>query len=585
MRIGRKDGEMELRRDYVESFTGQIMPKTCKLLFQEENLIKQLRDENIKLKGRYQMMKCDLEEARDSLSSKDNIIQSMNQKINTIDQKLNEKDKVFTKIRLPVIILVLLLGITAYFTLNYYMLTEENNSKRLMEKEDLIKDLREQLRTLNHQINEKDKVIVDLNYKEKKKKQNNRENMNKEEKIEEKKELQKQIEDLKNQRQKLNHQINEKDKIISELKENEKNKKEELKIQLEELIRENNLLLLNIKYKSKYRDEEIEKRNKMIFSNQLLQNQNLETRFVLFGSDPDQLMTPNFIAYNDKLNLICVADYNNNRVQITDKNGSLIRSFHFDTPFGIEIIPSLHLLAVSSFNNHVIDIFDLSPLLSHHNKDDYEDHIYESLPLLYTIGEGYGRVLDDHFRFQCPMGIAYSEGKGILVISDYGNKRIEMYKIKRYGYEHHSFIPSLPFYPVHIAISSPGDLILISGLYNEDTPSNKNRLKIYKEKEGKWSSEGKIKLPPSSLPAYPMGVAIHSPLYYFVIADRDNNRILFFNLKTHELICSFQPTLPLNSSSYFQKPSGIRVDEEADLIAVTDIGTGAITLFQSPILL
>ena len=167
----------------------------------------------------------------------------------------------------------------------------------------------------------------------------------------------------------------------------------------------------------------------------------------------------------------------------------------------------------------------------------------EGVPLLYTIGKGRGGI-EDHFHFNRPNGIGYSEGKGILAISDFSNKRIEIYKIRRDGYEHHSFI-SLPIKPIHIAISSPADLILVSG---------GSKVMIYKaeeeeEEEGKkrgWKEEGEMRPPPSLQPPLksPTGMAIHSPLNYCVICDYDNNRILFFNITTRDLICSYQPTLP-----------------------------------------
>ena len=65
---------------------------------------------------------------------------------------------------------------------------------------------------------------------------------------------------------------------------------------------------------------------------------------------------------------------------------------------------------------------------------------------------------------------------------------------------------------------------------------------MYKEKEGKWSSEGKIKFPPLTST---IGVAIHYPLNYFVISDIDNNQLLFFNQTARDLICSFKPFLLL----------------------------------------
>ena len=344
-----------------------------------------------------------------------------------------------------------------------------------------------------------------------------------------------------------------------------------------------------------YSEEEKEKRNKMIFSNQLIQNQNLLSHFGSIGTDPfTHFNSPHFITYNDKLNIIAVSDWSNNRVKIMDKKGALIRCFPFQSPMGIAIIPSLSLLAVSSQSKDVIEIFDISPLLPlihNNNKNDplNNNKWEEGVPLLYTIGKGKGGK-EDHFHFNIPRGIGYSEGKGLLAISDYGNKRIEIYKISRDGYEHHSFI-SLPINPRHIAISSPADLILVSDL---------SKVMIYKaeeEEEGKkrgWREEGEMRPPPSLQPplTHPMGIEIHSPLNYCVICDYNNHRILFFNITTRDLICSYQPTLPpplppplppSSSPYYFQTLCGISIDEEADLISVSDVASHSISLFLSPI--
>ena len=122
-----------------------------------------------------------------------------------------------------------------------------------------------------------------------------------------------------------------------------------------------------------YSEEEKEKRNKMTFSNQLIQNQNLLSHFGSKGTDPfTQFDYPFFITYNDKLNIIAVSDLFNNRVKIMDKKGALIRCFPFQSPRGIAIIPSLSLLAVSSHAKHVIEIFDISPLLPPiHNNNNH----------------------------------------------------------------------------------------------------------------------------------------------------------------------------------------------------------------------
>ena len=339
-----------------------------------------------------------------------------------------------------------------------------------------------------------------------------------------------------------------------------------------------------------YSEEEKEKRNKMIFSNQLIQNQNLILHFGSEGSSPfTQFNFPLYITYNDKLNMIAVSDFGNDRVKIMDKKGALIRCFPFQSPKGIAIIPSLSLLAVSSQAKNVIEFFDISLLLPSNNNNDRSSHKKKkkkiSPPLHYIIGKGNGGKVK-HFHFNSPEGIAYSEGKGILAVSNYKNNRIEIFKLRRDGYENHSLIiPSLPFTPFHIAISSPGDLILVS---------DGSKVMIYKEEEeeeeGKkrmWREEGEMRPPPSLQPPVITirGIAIHSALNYCVICDYDNNRILFFNLTTRDLICSYQPTLPPPSSSsyYFQYPCGISIDEEADIISISDSGSNSISLFLSPI--
>ena len=155
--------------------------------------------------------------------------------------------------------------------------------------------------------------------------------------------------------------------------------------------------------------------------------------------------------------MMAVSDWRNNRVQILNKKGSLIRSFTIKSPNGIVIIPSLNLLALCSAGKHVIEMFDISPLLPFSTSNSIPYHkngpsVHHPLPLRYTIGNGKG---SDENQFNSPFGMAYSEGKGILALSDYSNKRIELFTIRRDGFERHSSIRSLAFNPNHIAISLP----------------------------------------------------------------------------------------------------------------------------------
>ena len=318
----------------------------------------------------------------------------------------------------------------------------------------------------------------------------------------------------------------------------------------------------------------------------------LNNNLIFQSNNRHKFNKPLYISYNDKLNMMAISDFIVNKVKIMDKKGALIRSFPIERPLGIAIIPSLNLLAVSSGDKQVIKMFDISPLLPIPPNNKKTSHIRHHddpslpLPLLYTIRKLSG-----------PMGIGYSEGKGILAISDSGNKRIEIYKIRRDGYDHHSFI-SLLSNPHRIAISSPGDLILFSAhtigkgnclvytiyIYKEGREESNRRVK---KKKILWREEGEIRAPPSLQPPLisPSGIAIHSPLNYCVICDGNNHRILFFNITTRDLICSYQPTLPPPSSSlYFHSLSGISIDEEANLISVSDVGSHSISLFRSPII-
>ena len=217
-------------------------------------------------------------------------------------------------------------------------------------------------------------------------------------------------------------------------------------------------------------NEENEKKNKFFFSNLLIQNENLLSHFGSQGSNLNQFNGPYYITFNNKLNLIGISDCYNNIVKITNKNGMLIKSFPVLCPTGITIIPSFQLLAVSSSGKQLIEIFDISSLYpysssnynnnnnknnnnqnnnnnnNNNNDNKYKDkdkfdfnpehknnnssHVNDPshpLPLLYTIGKGRGGR-EDHFHLNNPRGIAYSEGKGILAISDHSNKRIEYIK-------------------------------------------------------------------------------------------------------------------------------------------------------------
>ena len=544
---------MELNREYLETL--QMTKRSCKLIFpkdkmkiKNENKEKDYFQEDKKKEKEFKALKDDLFNLNEILDfneqlirEKEQIIHEKEDQIKLIDIHLIDKEKQINDLITQLESLVLK---------NYNLVKEKEEN--LLSKETQVSLITSKF---TYEIKLKDIQINDLIIQRKN--------------IEmEKEELFNQIKEFSNQLLiDANNQIKVKDENIKII-----NNENEIK-----------------KYCNEYSKVDKEKRNKLFFSNQLIQNQNLILEFGSKGIDPfTQFSFPYYITCNDKLNIIAVSDYSNNRVKIMDKKGALILCFPFKSPMGIAIIPSLSLLAISSNTKHVIEIFDLSPLLLSINNNpspaSYKKKKEEGLPHLYTIGKGIG-VTKDHFHFNAPMGIGYSVEKEILAISDSRNQRIEIFKIGRRGYEHHSVIHSLPFKPYQIAISSPGDLILVSDL---------SKVMIYKEEEeGKkrgWIEEGEMRPPPSLQPPLTSvrGIAIHSLFNYCVICDLNNHRILFFNLTTRDLVCSYQPTLPppLSPSSshyYFQKTCGISIDEEANIISIADSGSHSVTLFLSPI--
>ena len=141
-------------------------------------------------------------------------------------------------------------------------------------------------------------------------------------------------------------------------------------------------------------------------------------------------------------------------------------------------------------------MFDISPLLTHPISINST-----RLPLQYTIRKENEKLEDDSL---IKLSVAYSEGKGILVVSDEENK-ILIYKIRRDGYEYCSSLLLLLF-PHNIAISPLGNLILYTA---HDNKNDKYYVKILKEElkiakinnkrvmNREWKEGGEIKSPPS----------------------------------------------------------------------------------------
>ena len=243
----------------------------------------------------------------------------------------------------------------------------------------------------------------------------------------------------------------------------------------------------------------------------------------------------------------------------------------------------------------MVEIFDISDLVDK-NRDSIIYNLEETPPLKYIIENG---SEESNPRFKQPMGIGYSEEREILAVTDFFNKRVELFKINEEKYEEHSSV-SLTFYPNHVDLSADGNLLLISGsgvgggeviMYKYQPnfqPSDDQTTEIIENNNEKWVNVGKILPPPSLHPPLksPRGLSIHSSRKYFAICDFDHHRILFFHLSTHELnfFCSYRPTFDLSPYSIiFKELSGISIDEDDDVIAVTDLSTNSVLIFQAPL--
>ena len=307
--------------------------------------------------------------------------------------------------------------------------------------------------------------------------------------------------------------------------------------------------------------------NKYLITNQLVENLNLISNFGSKGKKNNQFNCPNYLSFNDRLNLLGVSDLNNERIQIFNRKGTLLRTFPIKFPKGIMIIPSLHLLAIVSQLTNEIQIFDISQT----EKLNKKKIIKDPFPLCYSIGK--------KDKLNLPTGLGYSDHKKLLAVGNYGEKNIKIFSIKKEGYNIHSII-NLSSKPSYIALSTPGDHLLVSSIDNS--------IKLFKwsaENEGekmKWKDEGPILLP-SFIAKFrdPMGVAIHSSVLrsYFIICDC--SKFNFFDLTTRKLIFQYRPSANISKVPFFYRLWGISVDDEANLIAVSDHHSHSVSVFRS----
>lgn len=335
-----------------------------------------------------------------------------------------------------------------------------------------------------------------------------------------------------------------------------------------------------------YTEEEKQKWNGYFFGNKLENTENMISNFENFK---EKYGNPHDLSYHHSENIVAISDFATNMIALLDNKGKLLFIQKIKQPRNIELIPSLNILIIA-FVSSAVEVYDITPIREKQHTAEAEttEEEIKELPHMYTIGSD--KVEGIHSKFKSPQGLRYAKKKQILAISDWGNSRIEIFHIRRDGFEHYGFIPSLGFKPNWLDISNDGDQMVVIG----HSGSNQFIRYFKSENEGRsWNQGYDISLKEIGCsPAFtrPNGVAIHSRYHYFAVNDEREHRVLFFDLRNGKLIHVFEPLFVDRPSSaihpqFFHCGSAIIIDESSDVIAVADDSSlfHSVTVFHSPI--
>lgn len=169
------------------------------------------------------------------------------------------------------------------------------------------------------------------------------------------------------------------------------------------------------------------------------------------NGEPGSFLDPEGICVDQNGN-IYVADSGNHRIQVMSRSGQFLRSFGslgtdngtFRRPMGVTVDDVRNRIYVADSRNHRVQVFDLG------------DHSY-----ITTIGKGQGF---EQGELENPMSIAINS-KGEVVISDHGNRRIQVFSED--GEFLRSFGEELLGNPYHIAIDD-GDRVFVCDCDNNE---------------------------------------------------------------------------------------------------------------------
>ena len=169
-------------------------------------------------------------------------------------------------------------------------------------------------------------------------------------------------------------------------------------------------------------------------------------------------------------------------------------------------------------------------------------------------------------QFECAAGLAFDHRRGLLVVADANNHRVQVFScdddgsfVSKFGKEGSQ--PGQFNYPEGIAIDHDHDRILI-------TDSSNNRVQSWSLSEQSFLScigkhgSGDLEF------NYPQGIVIDKHHHRIVITDSGNHRLVFLSSIDLSFLFSIGKRGP--QSGEFNSPTGIAIDDDRHRIIVSD---------------
>jgi len=180
-------------------------------------------------------------------------------------------------------------------------------------------------------------------------------------------------------------------------------------------------------------------------------------------------------------------------------------------------------------------------------------------------------------QFNLPRGLAFDHHRGLLLVVDRNNHRVQVFscddggsfvsKFGKEGYQPGQFVD-----PYGLAIDHDHDRILITDCLN-------NRVQS-------WSLSGRSFLSCIGHQGSgdlefnaPGGIAIDKHHHRIIIVDSDNNRLVF--LSSVDLSLLFSIGKQGSEAGEFNYPSGIAIDDDRHRITVVDSGNHRVQVLSS----